>query len=385
MTAVITGLERVLRDPPMALTGRRAGLLTHPSGIDRTLSSTVDPFQSHPVQDLQVLYGPEHGVRGEAQAGEHIADGRDSRSGLSIHSFYGETRIPTSTMLDGIDVLVIDLQDIGVRYAAYLSTVAHVLTACGSRGVEVVVLDRPNPLGGAYVGGNILDPAFVFFVGIHSIPICRGLTIGEFVRLWSRDHSLSSPTVISMSGWTRTMTYDATALPWVFPSPNLPTLDSVMIYPATCPIEGTMPSQARGTNRPFEIIGAPWIGPDEMRDGIDSLGVPGIAARPLYFTPTFSKHAGTRCGGFQFVITHRGTFDSVRFGVLLIQLLQKFGGDQFGWIQSADGRFFIDLLYGADDVRLAIDGGAVLTVLTERWRSEALAFEDRRSEILLYH
>lgn len=384
MTEVITGLEQALRNPPKALTGRRLGLLTNPSGIGRTLRSTIDLFHSHPGLDLRVLYGPEHGVRGEAQAGEHIAGGRDLRTGLPIHSLYGETRIPTPDMLQGIDALAIDLQDIGVRYATYLSTVAHVLTTCNAHGAEVIVLDRPNPLGGAYIAGNVLDPAFASFVGIHTIPICHGLTIGEFALLWCRDHGLSPPAIIPMSGWSRTMTYDATGLPWVFPSPNLPTLDSVTIYPATCPIEGTTLSEGRGTTRPFEIIGAPWIEPHELADRIASLGIPEISARPLYFTPTFSKHAGTRCGGVQFVITDRRAFDSVRFGVLLIQLLRDLGGDEFGWIQSKGERSFIDLLYGTDEVRHAIESGAKLNELIRRWRDEAQAFADRRSAVLLY-
>lgn len=220
MTAVVSGLEQALRNPSAALTGRRLGLLTNPSGIDRRLGSTIDLFQSHPDLALRVLYGPEHGVRGEAEAGDHIADDRDARTGLPIHSLYGETRAPTSAMLDGIDTVVIDLQDIGVRYATYLSTVAHVLSAAAAHGLEVVVLDRPNPLGGTYVAGNMPDAAFSSFVGIHTIPICHGLTIGEFARLWCRDHTLSPPAVIPMTGWTRAMTCDETGLPWVFPSPN---------------------------------------------------------------------------------------------------------------------------------------------------------------------
>lgn len=384
MTPVITGLEQALPDPPGSLTGRRLGLLTNPSGIDRAMRSSIDLFHSHPGLDLRALYGPEHGVRGEAQAGEHIAGGRDLRTGLPVHSLYGNTRVPTPDMLQGIDVLVIDLQDIGVRYATYLSTVAHVLTACDAHGVEVVVLDRPNPLGGAYIAGNALNTAFASFVGIHTIPICHGLTIGEFARLWCRDHDLSPPAVIPMSGWSRTMTYDATGLPWVFPSPNLPTLDSVTIYPATCPIEGTTLSEGRGTTRPFEIVGAPWIEPHDLADRIASLDSPGIAARPLYFTPTFSKHAGTRCGGVQFVITDRSAFDSVRFGVLLIRLLHDIDREQFGWIQSGSDRSFIDLLYGTDQVRRAIEHGADLNDIAERWRDEVQTFADRRSAVLLY-
>jgi uncharacterized protein YbbC (DUF1343 family) len=384
MNQVITGLQHALEAPPERLTGKRLGLLTNPSGIDSRLRSSIDLLASHPELDLQALFGPEHGVRGEVQAGEHVADGVDSRTGLPIHSLYGETRTPTAEMLSGIDMMVIDLQDIGVRYATYLSSVAHVLTTCDTHGLPVVVLDRPNPLGGSYVAGNMLDPAYSSFVGIHTMPICHGLTIGEFARLWSRDNDLASPVVVPMTGWTRTMTYDATALPWVFPSPNLPTLDSVRIYPATCLIEGTTMSEGHGTTRPFELIGAPWVEPYALASEIEQRDVPGIAARPLYFTPAFSKHAGERCGGVQLYITDDDAFDSVSFGVHLLASLRDLGGERFEWLPPEGDRHFIDLLCGTDEVRRAIDSGADGDDLIARWREDARAFADRRSDILLY-
>ncbi len=368
MTKVITGLEHALESPSRHLSGRRLGLLTNPSGVDSKLRSTIDLFAAHPDLDLRALFGPEHGVRGEAQAGEHVADGVDARAGLPVHSLYGETQAPTSDMLAGIDTMVIDLQDIGVRYATYVSAVAHVLTACDCTGVGVVVLDRPNPLGGRYVAGNILDPEFASFVGIHTMPTCHGLTIGEFARLWSRDHDLAAPAIIPMRGWKRAMTYDATALPWVLPSPNLPTLDSVRMYPATCLIEGTPLSEGRGTTRPFEIIGAPWLDPHELADAIHRHDYPGIAARPLYFVPAFSKHAGERCGGVQLYITDDQAFDPVGFGLHLLALLKDVGADHFRWLPPRGDRYFIDLLCGTDDVRLAIDGGASVEDLIIRGR-----------------
>lgn len=384
MNHVITGLEHALQAPPAMLTGKRLGLLTNPSGIDRRFRSTIDLFVSHPNLNLRALFGPEHGVRGEAQAGDHVADGIDPRTGLQVHSLYGATRVPTAEMLEGIETMVIDLQDIGVRYATYLSSVAHVLTACDARGITVVVLDRPNPLSGTYVSGNILEPAYASFVGIHTIPTCHGLTIGEFARLWSRDHNLAAPAVIPMTGWERPMTYDATGLPWVFPSPNLPTLDSVRMYPATCLIEGTTLSEGRGTTRPFEIVGAPWIAPQALADSIERRSLAGIAARPLYFTPMFSKHAGERCGGVQLAITDGAAFDSVGFGVHLLAVLQELGGDQFAWPSPQGDRHFIDLLCGTDAVRQAIERNEDVEGLLAGWREDARAFENRRSDILLY-
>lgn len=384
MNQVITGLEHALQAPPPVLAGNRLGLLTNPSGIDRTFRSTIDLFVSHPELDLRSLFGPEHGVRGEAQAGVHVADGIDPRSGLPVHSLYGTSRIPTAAMLEGIDTMVIDLQDIGVRYATYLSTVAHVLTACDAQGVTVVVLDRPNPLGGAYVAGNILDPAYASFVGTHTIPTCHGLTIGEFARLWSRDHDLAAPVVIPMRGWKRLMTHDATGLPWVFPSPNLPTLDSVKMYPATCLIEGTTLSEGRGTTRPFEIIGAPWIEPEALVGSIARRDVPGIAVRPLYFTPTFSKHAGERCGGVQLYITDDASFDNVGFGMHLLAVLHELGGDRFEWLPPDGDRYFIDLLCGTDAIRHLVKDKEDIDDALARWREDARAFENRRSDMLLY-
>lgn len=384
MNRVITGLEQVVEAPPAALSAGRLGLLTNPSGIDAAFRTSVDLFVSHPDLDLRALFGPEHGVRGEAQAGEPVAAGYDPGTGVPIHSLYGETRIPTSDMLAGVDTMVIDLQDIGVRYATYLSSVAHMLTTCAAHGVPVVVLDRPNPLGGAYVAGNILNPAYASFVGIHTVPTCHGLTIGEFATLWSHDHDLPAPVVIPMMGWKRTMTYDATGLPWVLPSPNLPTLDSVTIYPATCLIEGTTLSEGRGTTRPFEFVGAPWIEPETLAERIAQLDIPGLAARPLYFTPTFSKHAGGRCGGVQFYLTGSAAVDSVSLGIRLLALLHEIGGDRFAWLPSNGDRHFIDLLCGTDEVRRAIDSGADVEDLIARWREDAGDFEHRRTEILLY-
>lgn len=384
MTQVITGLEHALAAPPAALSGKRLGLLTNPSGIDRLFHGTIDRFISHPDLDVRALFGPEHGVRGEAQAGDHVSGGSDPRTGLPVHSLYGATRVPTADMLGGIDTIAIDLQDIGVRYATYLSTVAHVLDACHNHGITVVVLDRPNPLGGARVAGNILEPAYASFVGIHTIPTCHGLTIGEFARLWSQDHDLAVPVVIPMTGWNRPMTYDTTGLPWVFPSPNLPTLDSVRIYPATCLIEGTTLSEGRGTTRPFEIVGAPWIEPHDLADSIARRDVPGMAARPLYFTPTFSKHAGERCGGVQLVITDDASFDSVPFGVHLLEVLHELGGDQFAWLPPHRDRYFLDLLCGTDMVRRVIDSNGDVKTLLANWREGSRAFADRRSDILLY-
>lgn len=384
MTRVEPGLERFLAHPALIAGSAKVGLLTNPTGIDRDFRSAVDRLAEHPDIELVALFGPEHGVRGEAQAGEQVSTSRDVRTGLPIHSLYGDTRVPTAEMLSEVDAIVVDVQDIGVRYTTYLSTLAHVMTACAAKGIAVIILDRPNPLGGVMVRGNILEKGFESFVGIHTMPIVHGLTIGEFGRLWARDMGLPKPVVVEMEGWRRGDYFDDTGLPWVFPSPNLPTLDSVLIYPGTCLIEGTNLSEGRGTTRPFEVVGAPWLEPEILIDELGRLDVPGVAFRPVWFTPVFSKHAGTRCGGVQVHVAERHALETVEFGVHLLRLLKELASDDFAWTPPAGDRHFIDLLCGTDAVRLAIDDGSNLRPLLDGWKEDSLAFEQSRRDILLY-
>lgn len=384
MTSVRTGLDRFLDQPPSVAIGARLGLLTNPSGIDRRLRSTVGRLSQHPAITLSALYGPEHGVRGEAQAGDPVEGGLDARSGLPVHSLYGATRIPSAGALHDIDMMVIDLQDIGARFTTYISTVAHVLDACAASGKGVVILDRPNPLTGTRVAGNVLDPEYASFIGIHPIPILHGLTIGEFGRLWARDHGLPMPIVVPMEGWRRAMWFDETGLPWVPPSPNLPTLESTMVYPGTCLVEGTNLSEGRGTTRPFELTGAPWVDPETLADALNDLELRGASFRPVYFTPMFSKQAGLRCGGVQVYIDDREAFDAVAFGPLLLDTLAKLYPEDFAWLPPDDGAYFIDKLAGGNELRAAIDAGTPMDGLLSRWAGEAATFETDRSDILLY-
>jgi uncharacterized protein YbbC (DUF1343 family) len=384
MNTVTSGLEKLLANPPRELRGRRLGLLTNPSGIDRRLRSSVNLIAAHPALGLTALYGPEHGVRGSAQAGEHVDAGVDPVTGLPAFSLYGDSRSPTAEMLEPIDTLVIDLQDIGVRYATYLSTVALVLDACARHGKDVMILDRPNPLGGVNVAGNILEPAFASFVGTHTIPILHGLTIGEFGRLWARDRNLTSPAVVTMDGWSRHLWYDQTGLPWVFPSPNLPTPDSVTLYPATCLIEGTILSEGRGTTRPFELIGAPWIDPEALANALNAVDMPEVGFRPATFTPTFSKHQGVPCGGVQIHIVDREALDTMRLGLTLLATVKALYADDFAWLPQQGERHFIDLLAGSASLRETIDRGDGIDDLLAAWVADADAFRSGRSDILLY-
>ena len=384
MTTLCTGLDLFLEQPPVEASGARIGLLTNPSGIDRMLRSTVNRLAQHPEINLTALYGPEHGVRGEAQAGEHVEGGLDARSGLPIHSLYGATRVPSPEVLEGIDTMVVDLQDIGVRFTTYISTVAHVIDACAASSKGVVILDRPNPLTGTRVAGNLLDTEYASFIGIHPIPILHGLTIGEFGRLWARDHHLPLPTVVSMRGWRREMWFNETGLPWVPPSPNLPTLESTTIYPGTCLMEGTNLSEGRGTTRPFEMIGAPWVDPEMLADALDELGIRGVSFRPVYFTPVFSKQAGLRCGGIHVYIRDCDAFDAAAFGPLLLETVARLYPDDFAWLAPDEGSYFIDKLAGGSQLRNAINAGTPIGDVLSQWSRDAAVFELSRSDILLY-
>src|SRR5437870_2118332 len=265
--SVRSGLEVLLADGSL-LAGKRIGLVTNPTGVDGRLRSAVDLLRSNGRMQLVALFAPEHGIRGEAQAGALIADTVDQRSGLPVHSLYGATRKPTPAALAELDALVFDIQDVGARFATYISTLALVLEAAADVGTLAVVLDRPNPLNGVDVEGGSLAEGFASFVGMYAAPIRHGLTMGERARLFAVERGLPRPTIVAMEGWKRELWFDETGLPWVQPSPNLPTLDAVTLYPGTCLVEGTSVSEGRGTTRPFELVGAPWIDPFALAEDL---------------------------------------------------------------------------------------------------------------------
>lgn len=383
---VQTGLDHLLDSPPASLRGARVGLLTNPSGITAGFQSGVDRLHDSANVTLAAIFGPEHGVRGDAQAGQHVGTSVDPRTGLPMHSLYGATMTPDATMLDGLDALLIDLQDIGVRYATYATSVARAIDGCAPANVPVVILDRPNPLNGTTVQGNLLDPAFISTVGSDRVPIRHGLTLAELGRLYARHRSLPEPEIIAMAGWHRRDWYDDTGLPWVLPSPNLPTLDAVTLYPGTCLVEGTNCSEGRGTTKPFELIGAPWIDPDRLVARLRQSNLTGMAFRPAWFVPTFSKHAGERCGGVQIHITDRRQLDATALGAHLLAALMSEDPDAFAWLppHRENGPYFIDLLAGGDALRMTLSGGGPLEPLLAHWREDARAFAREREDILVY-
>ncbi len=379
-----SGLEVLLAEGLPANAGRRVGLITNHTAIDPLLRSTVDLLHESDTVELAALFGPEHGVRGHAQAGVHVGAGLDPRTGLPVYSLYGETQRPTGEMLAGLATLIFDIQDVGVRYATYISTMAYAMEAASATGLPFVVLDRPNPITGSQIEGNLLEPGFASFVGVHPIPICHGLTVGELARLFAADRGWPEPVVVPMRGWRRAMWGDQTGLPWVQPSPNVPTFDSLTVYPGTCLIEGTNLSEGRGTTRPFELIGAPWLDPFRLAADLERRHLPGVAFRPTFFTPTFQKHAGQSCGGVQVHIVQRDAVRPVALGVHLLHAVRSLDSAAFAWIEGEERGHFVDLLFGSDRPRLALNAGADVPDVLAGWDEDAAAFAARRQPFLLY-
>lgn len=377
-----SGLAVLLRDGDPLVTGRRIGLLTHPAAVDAELRSAVDRMAADPRWQLVALFGPEHGIRGDAQAGEPVAGTADPATGLPVHSLYGAMKVPTPAMLAGLDTIVVDLQDAGVRYFTYPATVLGVIEAAASAGVAVLILDRPAPLGGALVEGGGLQPGLRSLVGVHDVPIRHGLTLGELCRLVAGGRGLPLPAVVRMEGWSRAAWCDETGLPWIAPSPNLPTLDALTLYPGTCLLEGTNLSEGRGTTRPFEQVGAPWftaLDPQRFADAFNERGCAGVRARPTTFVPTFSKHAGLACGGIQLHVTDRLALRPTEVGLAVIATARALSGTHLEWRDTA-----FDRLAGDPAVRETLAAGADPGPLVARWRAYAERFSAERAPWLLY-
>lgn len=381
---MLTGLDVVLENGLPELAGMRFGLITNHTGVDRHLRSIIDLLQDRDGIELAALFGPEHGVRGEAQAGAEVSGAIDQRTGLPVHSLYGETLAPTPAMMEGLDALMFDIQDAGVRFYTYVSTMINAQGAAAAAGLRFVVLDRPDPIGGTRIEGNMLDPSFESFVGAHPVPIRYGMTVGELARMVAAERGWLEPIVVPMQGWKREWWFDETGLPWVFPSPNLPTLDSVTLYPGTCLIEGVNISEGRGTTRPFELIGAPWLDPFTFAERMERRNLPGVAFRPTWFTPTFSKHANVSCGGVHIHILDREAMRPVELGIHLLHVLRDMDPDAFAWRKGREGKYALDLLLGSDRPRGMLYAGESVAQITAGWEKDASGFEERRRPYLLY-
>jgi len=378
------GLEVFLTEGLPKHAGRRAGLITNHSGVDRKLRSSVELFHASESIDLVALFAPEHGIWGGAQAGEKIGGHIDAHTRLPVLSLYGDNNSPRSDVLKTLDVLIFDMLDLGVRFATRLSIMAECQEAAAAANVNFVVLERPNPISGNHVEGALLDSRFTSLIGCHPIPVRHGMTFGELARLFAIERGWPEPVVVPMQGWQRQWWFDQTGLPWVFPSPNLPTLDSATLYPGTCLIEGTNLSEGRGTTRPFELIGAPWIDSFALASELELRRIPGVAFRPTFFTPTFSKHAGTACGGVQIHVIDRDAMRPVELGVHLLHVLRELNPDAFAWRKGREGRYSIDLLLGSDQPRHQLDVGTSVADVIAGWDEEEQEFIERRQPCLLY-
>jgi uncharacterized protein YbbC (DUF1343 family) len=309
---------------------------------------------------------------------------------VPVYSLYSDTREPTDEMLAGLDALVIDLQDVGTRIYTYIYTMAYCLKAAARNGLPVIVCDRPNPIGGTAVEGPMLEKGYESFVGLYELPMRHGMTIGELARMFNEHFGLGAKLeVIPMQGWTRGMYFDATGLPFVLPSPNIPTLDAEIVYPGTVLFEGINVSEGRGTTKPFELVGAPWVGDAEaFARGLNALGLPGVVFRPHAFEPTFHKHAQVRCGGCQIHVTDREAFRSVETGVALVLAFREAGPEAFAWREPPYEYEYtippIDILYGSDKLRAGIDAGLTARQIAGQWTEPVRAFEELRARYLLY-
>lgn len=376
---LITGLDVLRADDYAPLRGRRVGLLTNPSAVDRTLTSAYRILTQ--ALNIVALFAPEHGFVGAAPDGEQISTQTDPRTGLPVYSLYGATYRPSAAMLRDVDVIVCDIQDIGVRYYTFAWTVTHVIEAAGEHGVEVLILDRPNPLGGEVIGGPGLDAGVSTFVGRYPVPVRHGLTLGELAR-WVNGLYNPTPaalTVIPCAGWGRAQTWEQTGLPWVPPSPNMPHLSTLHHYPGACLIEGTNLSEGRGTALPFEIVGAPFIDGEALADKLNAQGWPGVRFRPHSFRPTASKWAGQDCGGVQAHITALDDWRPVETWLGIISVIRAAYPGDFEWLPA-----HFDRLIGSAAVRPALDSGADVAHITERWAAFCADFREACQPFLLY-
>ena len=386
--------------------GKRIGLITNPTGVDHGFRSIVERFSTHPDVKLTALYGPEHGVRGNAQAGEYVAFYRDEHLGLPVFSLYGQSQKPPADMLTNIDAymrsydtqhsgktvdrdmlqsveaMVFDLQDVGTRIYTYIATMAYAMQSAAEAEIPFIVLDRPNPINGVAMEGPILEyPRHSSFIGLYPVPLRHGMTAGELARLFNA-RFLSRPaklTVVPMDGWRRAAWFDETDSPWVIPSPNLPTLDTAIVYPGQVMLEGTNLSEGRGTTRPFELFGAAWIDGYVLTRELNALALPGVRFREAWFTPTFSKFAGERCGGCQLHVIDRGTFQPVMTSLAIVQTVRRMYGTEFEF--HAD---YFDKVLGTSLVREALEREEPFGKIVATFASNLAGFAKQRDEFLLY-
>ena len=387
--SVVLGLEKLLQGGT-SLRGARLGLVCNQASVDHNFQHAADLLHKHPELDLRALFGPQHGIRGDVQDNmietEH---GIDRETGLPVHSLYSETREPTEAMLRDIDVVVFDMQDVGCRIYTFVYTLANCMRAAKKWGKRVVVCDRPNPISGAVISGNVLEPEYASFVGQFPIPTRHGMTVAELARMFKDHFNIGCELeVLSMDGWRREYWHDETDAPWVMPSPNMPTLSSATVFPGTVHFEGTQLSEGRGTTRPFELIGAPYIDPDAYAANLNALGFPGVFFRSCGFQPTFQKHAGVSCGGVQIHVKDRKSFEPVITGVAMVKLAYDMYPEQFRWKNPPYEYVYdqnpFDVISGTNKIREAIEQGSQLQEIEASWKVGLAEFRTLREGYLMY-
>ena len=384
------GLDQFIADPPQWARGKRLGLITNVAGVDSRGRNNIDLLAADSRFRLTALFAFEHGLRGDAPAGQTIESGTDPKTGLPVYSLYGEVREPTAEMLRDVDVLVYDVQDAGARPLTRVSTMALSMKAAAAKGIPFAVLDRPNPIGGTIVEGPVLDPAFASFVGMYPIPLRHGMTVGELARMYNARFGIGVELhVVPVVGWRRDMLFDATGLPFIPPSPNLRRLEAELLYPGTVLLEGTNLSEGRGTEFPFEQTGAPWLRPEQLIRVLDSLALPGVRfdAVRIPVAADGRRFPGQTIPGVRLVVTDRRMFRAVPTAMLLIDTIHRLWPNEFAWAganQREPGMRTVDRLAGTDQFRLAVDAGT----LRERfaaWSAQADTFRSVREPYLLYH
>jgi uncharacterized protein YbbC (DUF1343 family) len=386
------GAEILIEKHLDLIKGKKIGIVTNHTGILPDGRHIVDVLNEIEGVKIVAFFGPEHGIRGEVPDGKSISHGVDAKTGIPVFSLYGEVKKPTEEMLKDIDVLIFDIQDVGARFYTYISTMSYCMEACAEMGKKFIVLDRPNPIRGVYVDGPILEPRFKSFVGLHPIPVAHGMTVGELAKMfndegWLENAVKADLTVVKMENYSRRMWFDQTGLPWVKPSPNMMTLKTAIVYTATCFIEGTNVSEGRGTQHPFEWIGAPWIDGEKLAKELNHYKLPGVKFEPISFTPTDiekvtvdPKYEGEKCGGVYLNVYDREKFEPVKVGVYILYALKKLYPDKFKWRTAGQDR-----LWGTDKVRLMIDEGKKPDEIIKTWEDDIKKFLSIRQKYLLYN
>jgi uncharacterized protein YbbC (DUF1343 family) len=384
------GAEALLSNAQALLRGERIGLVVHPASILPNLRHAVDALMNETSLRLVALFGPQHGARGEKQDNMIESDYyRDPETGLPVHSLYSETRRPTERMLADLDVLVFDLQDVGTRIYTFIYTMSYCMEACAEFGKRMIVLDRPNPINGRQVEGNLLEPEFKSFVGRYPLPMRHGMTVGELARFFNAEFKIGCElSIVPMEGWKRADWFDQTGLPWVQPSPNIPTLDSAVVYPGMVLVEGTQLSEGRGTTRPFELVGAPYIRPRDLAGHLNSQELPGVRFRPAYFEPTSQKWSGQTCGGVQIHVQDREVFEPYLTGIAVLSAIRTLYPESFKWREPPYEYEYdkrpIEMLSGSGTIPAQIESGVSPGKVRSGWQTDVARFLRQREPYLLY-